>query len=601
MTQTDPATAFKTEIDKAQAHVNAQHWREAIEALERAVRIRPEADGAWRALGDARRAAGDGAGASLAHDRAASLSFSRPPLSDALAAIEGNRLATAEQIVRERLRTAPTDVAAIVVLADIASRAGNSADAVRFLNRALEIAPEYERARNQLARTRYQNRDLPEALAEFDRLLLIDPKHKGYRNLRAATLDLLGDYTGAVSGYRDMLDDDAAQPLVWMTLGNVLKTIGDIPAAIAAFRRSLELAPETGESWWGLANMKSFAFDEADIAAMQAELMRPGLSDANRICLDFALGKALEDHGRYLDSFAHYSAGNRLQLAHSPHDPEHLATFARRCDALFTPEFFTAHAGSGDPAPDPIFILGMPRSGSTLVEQILASHPAIEGTMELPELPRIARMLGGIGDPATMPYPDSIAKLSATQLAGLGAEYLNRAKRWRQTDRPFFIDKLPMNFMSVGLIRLILPNAKIIDVRRHPLGCGFSVFKQYFPTGLSFATSIEHVGRFYADYVGMMHLWDARLPGFVHRVIYEDLIADVEGEVRRMLRFLGLPFDPVCLDFHTSTRAVRTPSAEQVRQPIYADAVDHWRHYEAWLGPMKDALGDVLTRYPQVP
>ncbi|KQS04834.1 hypothetical protein ASG11_11715 [Sphingomonas sp. Leaf357] len=601
MTQPDPAAAFQTEITRAQAHVDAQHWREAIDALERALRLRPDADGAWRALGDARRAAGDGAGASFAHDRAASLSISRPPLGDALVAIDGNRLATAEQIVRERLRTAPTDVAAIAVLADIAARAGRFADAVRFLNHALEIAPDHERARGQLARVRYGSRDLPEALAEFDRLLLLNPKHHGYRNLRAATLDLLGDYPGAVSAYNDMLADDAAQPLVWMTLGNVLKTIGDVPAAIAAFRRSLELAPETGESWWGLANLKSFAFDEADIAAMQAELARPALSDVNRICLEFALGKALEDHGRYPDSFAHYSAGNRLQQAHAPHDPEHLSTFARRCEALFTPDFFTARVGSGDPAPDPIFVLGMPRSGSTLVEQILASHPAIEGTMELPELPRIVRLLGGIGDPATMPYPDSIAKLSAAQLAGLGAEYLHRAARWRNTDRPFFIDKLPMNFMSVGLIRLILPNAKIVDVRRHPLGCGFSVFKQYFPTGQSFATSIEHVGRFYADYVRLMRSWDARLPGFVHRVMYEDLIADAETEVRRLLDFLGLPFDPACLEFHASTRAVRTPSAEQVRQPIYTEAVDHWRHYEAWLGPMKDALGDVLTRYPEVP
>jgi hypothetical protein len=331
-------------------------------------------------------------------------------------------------------------------------------------------------------------------------------------------------------------------------------------------------------------------------------LARPCLAGVDRICLKFALGSALEDHARYAESFAHYSAGNAGQLARAPHDPAALAKLGQRYEALFTPAFFAEREGSGDAAADPIFILGMPRSGSTLVEQMLASHPAIEGTMELPEMPRIARLLGGLGnDPAAAPYPDNLAQLSGDQLAELGADYLRRAARWRRTDRPYFIDKLPMNFVNIGLIRLILPNAKIIDVRRHPLGCGLSVFKQYFPSGLSFSTSIEHIGRFYADYVRMMQMWDARLPGFVHRVIYENLVADAEAEVRRMLDFIGLPFDPACLAFHTSTRAVGTPSAEQVRQPIYTDGVDHWRHYEAWLGPTKDALGDVPARYPDTP
>ncbi len=602
MTDPDPVARFHAEIAAAQASVDGQRWGDAIVALERALALQPNAEGAWRSLGMARRAAGDVAGASAAHDRAARLSLAQPPLDGAVAAIARNNLATAERMIRDRLKEAPTDVAAICLLADLAARAGNVFDARRFLNHALEIAPDHEPARGQLARVLYDNRDLPEALAEFDRLLAVDPGHRGYRNKRAATLDLLGDHAGAAVAYRAMLADDPDQPLTWMTLGNVSKTIGDIPAAIAAFRRSIALAPGTGESWWGLANLKSFRFDDADIAAMETELAKPTLADADRICLEFALGSALEDHARYAQSFAHYRAGNEAQLARAPYDPTALETLTRRYDALFTPAFFAAREGSGDPAPDPIFILGMPRSGSTLVEQMLASHPAIEGTMELPEMPRIARLLGGLGnDPAGSPYPDNLAQLSGDQLAGLGAQYLHRAANWRRTDRPYFIDKLPMNFALIGLIRLILPNAKIIDVRRHPLGCGFSVFKQYFPIGLTFGTSIEHICGFYADYVRMMRMWDARLPGFVHRVIYEHLVADPDAEVRRMLDFIGLPFDPACLAFHASTRAVGTPSAEQVRRPIYTEGVDHWRHYEPWLGPMKEALGDVLARYPEAP
>lgn len=602
MTQTDPVARFHAEIAAAQAHVDAQRWSDAVAALERAVALQPNAEGAWRSLGTARRAAGDATGASAAHDRAARLSIGKPPLADAVAAIGQNKLASAEQIIRDRLKAAPNDVAAICLLAEIAAFAGNVADAKRFLNHALDIAPEFEAGRAQLARTYYDNRDLPEALAEFDRLLAVNPAHMGYRNKRAATLDLLGDHAGAAAAYHAMLADDPDQPAVWMTLGNVSKTIGDIDAAIAAFRRSLALAPEAGESWWGLANLKSYQFDDADIAAMEAQLARTDLAAADRICFEFALGSALEDHARYEDSFAHYSAGNAMQLARAPHDPTALATLHRRSATVFTPEFFAARDGAGDPAPDPIFILGMPRSGSTLVEQMLASHPAVEGTMELPELPRIARMLGGAGiDPARTPYPDNLAKLSLDQFAGLGSEYLRRAHQWRRTEQPFFIDKLPMNFMHVGLIRLILPNAKVIDVRRHPLGCGFSVFKQYFPTAQSFSTSAEHIGRFYADYVRMMEMWDDHLPGFVHRVIYENLVADPEAEVRRMLDVLGLPFDPACLAFDANTRAVGTPSAQQVRQPIYASGVDHWKHYEPWLGPMKAALGDVLECYPEAP
>ena len=598
--------ALTAAIATAQAHARAGRWPAAVAAWQQATVIRPDAAEAWRGLGDARRAAGDSTGSGQAHERAAHLSLSRAPLKDAVAAIATNRLATAEQIVRTRLAAAPTDVAAITLLADVAQRAGNGDDTIRFLRHALDIAPPYRPARERLARCLYADHHLPEALAEFDRLLAVDPAHAGYRNLRAVILDLLGNHAGAIAAWRAMLDDDPAQPAVWMTLGNALKSTGDIAAAIAAFRHAVAIVPGHGESWWGLANLKSFRFTEAEVAVMEAQAARDDLADADRLCLDFALGKAHEDAGRYAQSFRHYEAGNRRQLARVPHDPQALPALTRRCAALFTPAFFARHAPSGDaphgPSHGPIFIVGMPRSGSTLVEQILASHPAVEGTMELPELPRIVRSLGGFGaDPATDLYPETLAALSDAQLAALGARYLERAARWRQTDRPFFIDKLPLNFVSIGLIRLILPQARIVDVRRHPLGCGLSVFKQHFAGGSSFATDLAHIGRFYADYVAMMDLWHARLPGLIHPVAYEDLVENTEATVRGLLAYLGLPFDPACLAPHANARAVRTPSAEQVRRPIHGEAMDHWRYFEPWLDPLKAGLGDVLVqlRHPE--
>jgi len=598
MSSPDPNRAFADAIATAQRHVDAAQWAPAIAALEEALALRPDASGAWRALGDAHNAAGDPERASPAHVEAARLALLQPPLADAVAAIEGDRLASAEAMVRARLKSAPTDIAAIMLLAVLAQRAGKIGDAIRFLRRALEIAPGARLARETLARLFYQERLLPEAAAEFDWLLADDPAHPGYRTTRAAIMDQAGDPAGAAAIYRAMLREDAGQPGVWVTLGDVSNTGGDLAGAVAAYRRSVALAPNQGDGWWGLANLKSFRFDEAEIATMRAQLARPDLAAIDRLRIDFALGKALEDRADYAGAFAHYAAGNAAKAAIDPHVPTDLAALTARCQAFFTPAFFAARADAGDPAPDPIFVLGLPRSGSTLVEQMLASHPAIEGTMELPELPRIARALGGLGpDPASAAYPDSLGQLAPAQFAAIGARYLERAARWRRTDRPFFIDKFPLNFVSIGLIRLILPRARIIDVRRHPIGCGLSIFKQYWPNGASFSSDLRHIGGFYADYVRMMAVWDAALPGAVHHVVYEDLVADPEAAVRGMLDHLGLAFDPACLAFHANPRAVRTPSAEQVRRPIDAAAAEHWRHFEPWLAPMVEALGDVATHW----
>lgn len=509
-----------------------------------------------------------------------------PLLARATAAFDANDVPGAERLVRERLQQAPDDVAALRLLAAIAMRSGHDAPAEQLLRRALALAPGFVPARQDLARLLYRLDRYADALAEFDRLIAIDPRHLGARNLKASILDRTGRHEAAIALYRELLAEDPGRARVWMTLGHVFKTLGRVDDAVAAYRQSIAAAPGLGESWWGLANLKSHRFAAADAATIEALLASTALSPDDRLHLGFALGKAREDMGDAAAAFAAYAEANRLRRAAVPHDPAILPDLIRRSAATFTPQLVARHADAGDPTADPIFVVGLPRSGSTLVEQILASHPAVEATMELPDLPRLAG--------AIRTYPESLATLSAADLRALGARYLATTRIQRKTDRPFFIDKLPANFMFVGLIRLILPNARIVDVRRHPLGCGVSLFRQHFATGHAFAYDLADIGRHYADYARLMALWDARFPGAVHRLVYEDLVADMEGAVRGLLDALGLPFDPACLRFHETARAVRTPSAEQVRRPLNTDGLDQWRRYAPWLGPLEAALGDTL-------
>ncbi|HKE97270.1 MAG TPA: sulfotransferase, partial [Povalibacter sp.] len=373
-------------------------------------------------------------------------------------------------------------------------------------------------------------------------------------------------------------------------------------SSIDAYRRSIALAPQLGEAWWSLANLKTVRFSSNDLTSMQEQVARQDLTPEDRFHFHFALGKALEDARAYPASFEHYAQGNALRREMISYDPQETTATTGRTMALFTPEFVASRKGVGCPALDPIFIVGLPRSGSTLLEQILASHPLVEGTQELPDIIAIANELGGRKTlSGTSKYPDMIHSLSYDQLLALGERYLAQTRIQRKTNAPFFIDKMPNNWAHSGLIHLILPNAKIIDARRHPLGCCFSGFKQHFARGQQFSYGLEDIGRYYRDYVELMAHFDAVLPGRVHRVIYETLIDDTEAEVRRLLAYCGLEFDERCLRFYENDRAVRTASSEQVRQPIFRDAVDHWRHYEQWLDPLKLALGPVLETYPAVP
>jgi tetratricopeptide (TPR) repeat protein len=576
--------------------------QEAIQALHRALALKPDLPQAWRALGDHLMAAGEQDAADAAYASHVRHSTRDPRLLTAAVALVENRIPEAEGLLREHLKQAPTDVAAIRMFAEVAARLGRNEDALHLLERCLELAPSFQEARQNYALLLHRSNQPEAALVEIERLLAVEPDHLGNRNLKAVVLCRIGDYEPAIRIYADLLEHYPRHAKVWVSYGHALKTAGHTERAVAAYRRSLELEPSFGEVWWSLANLKTFRFSADELAAMRGQLVRADLAEDDRLHLEFAVGKALEDAGEYEPSFRHYAQGNairRAQLHYSADDTHARVQYIR---AHYTRDFFAARAGAGSPAPDPIFVVGLPRAGSTLIEQILSSHSQVEGTMELPEVTSITRLLRLQGDADdVMPYHGALAALDADALRALGERYLAHTRIQRKTAAPLFIDKMPNNFMHLGLIQLMLPNAKIIDARRHPLACCFSAFKQHFARGQSFSYGLEDVGRYYRDYVTLMAHFDAVLPGRIHRVVYERMVDDTEGEVRRLLEYCGLPFEASCLQFFRNPRPVRTASSEQVRQPIYREGVDHWRHYETWLGPLASALGTVLESYPEVP
>ena len=512
---------------------------------------------------------------------------------NAALALYDNRLDVAERLLRGHLKDDPFDVAAIRMLAEIAARIGRYRDSETLLRRAIELAPTFGAARANLASVLYKQHRPEEAIAELDALLDGESENIGLSNLKAAALSKIGGFDEAIALYQTVLEKAPTQPKVWMSLGHMLKTVGRQAEGVAAYRRAIGLTPALGEVWWSLANLKTVQFTAEDITAMEAALTLAELGDEDRFHLDFALGKAYGDQKAYERSFAHYAAGNALRRQTIVYDAQETTAFVDRSIALFTPDFFAERAGYGCDAADPIFILGMPRAGSTLVEQILSSHSQVEGTSELPDIPALARDGGD--------YPGRIGDLTPETLKALGESYLSRTRVQRKTNRPLFIDKLPNNWAHVPFLHLILPNAIIIDARRHPLGCCVSNFKQHFAKGQAFSYSLDDMGRYYADYVRLMHHVDTVLPGRVHRVIYERMVDDTETEVRTLLAACGLDFEDACLRFHETERAVRTASSEQVRKPIFREGTEGWQGYDPWLGPLRQALGPVLGAYPEAP
>jgi tetratricopeptide (TPR) repeat protein len=569
----------------------------ALAALQRAVQLKPHLPDAWRAIGDQLTLNGDVQGADAAYAQHIKASTRDPKLLSAASALVEGRIAEAEHSLRAHLKQHPTDVVAIRMLAEVAARLGRNADAESLLESCLELAPSFAPARHQYAIVLHRQNKSEAALRQIDRLAKLDPHNSSYRNLKAVILVKIGEYHEAIKLYAEVLAAHPEHPQIWLSYGHALATAGREQDSTAAYRKSIEAAPDLGEAYWSLANLKTFRFSAQEKEAMQAQLERADLSEEARFHFDFAMGKALEDEHRYPESFQHYLRANELRGARLNYAADEMTGFVTRCEELFSGDFFAAREGFGAAAADPIFIVGLPRAGSTLIEQILSSHSSVEGTMELPDLLMMAGELAGKKDDGSR-YPAVIGTLGAEACRRLGQRYIDQTRIQRKTAKPLFIDKTPNNFLHIGLIRLILPNAKIIDARRHPMACCFSGFKQQFAEGHRYTYSLADLGRYYRDYLRLMEHFDRVMPGKIHRVFYEHVIDDIEGEVARLLAYCGLDFESNCLRFHENDRPVRTPSAQQVRQPLYRDGVEHWRHYEAWLEPLRDALGDALDRYP---
>jgi len=589
-------------IELAVALGEAGRTTDAIGALRRALQLKPDSIDAWQLLAEHLDMIGDADGADRARAAHIKAATKDPRLLDAAAALVENNLPVAEMRLRTHLQSHPKDVAALRMLAEIAARLRRYADAQDLLESCLELAPGFDAARINYAVVLNRMGKPAQALPQVERLLSKDPRNPSHRSLQAAILANLGDYAESIESYEAVLGEFPQQPKIWMSYGHSLKTARRHAESVTAYRRAIATQSTLGEAYWSLANLKTFRFSDPDVTAMRRALTSADLSDDDRLHFEFSLGKALEDAGEYEESFGHYDRGNAIRKKLHPYNADDNTKFVRRSKSIFTADFFSARAGAGSPDPAPIFIVGLPRAGSTLIEQILASHSSVEGTMELPDLTRIAmeiiRRNKGDSDGG---FAQGVAALTPEELRALGEQYLAETRSQRKTDKPFFIDKMPNNFLYVGLIQLILPNAKIIDARRHPLGCCFSGFKQHFARGQSFTYSLEDIGRYYRDYVELMAHTDAVLPGRVHRVFYESMIQDTDAEVRRLLEYCGLPFEDTCLRFYENERPVRTASSEQVRQPIFRDGVDRWKQYEPWLKPLKEALGAVLDGYPAIP
>ena len=509
------------------------------------------------------------------------------------AALRAGDTAEAERLLRARVLEAPGDADALAALGDIVAQKGALGEATALFQRAIALAPGAHALRLLLSELHARQSHFPMALSL---LRQVPPEHRRSFDIRAREAALLGQVgrrDEEIALYRELVGEQPKNAQLWMTLGTALNYAGKRDEAVEALRRAIKLQPTFGEPWWSLANLKSFRFDERDIAAMETAL-RGELRPIDALHFHFALGRAFEELREFQKSFEHYAEGNRLRAASLTPAQMFVTPFIDAQIATFTPALLDHYKDAGCPDEGPIFVVGLQRSGSTLIEQILASHPEIEGTAELMTMQNLWDELAALGSSNGRSVFEQVAHSDPSVFRKIGEEYLLRTKAYRIEGRRFFVDKLPANWMNVGLIRLALPKAKIIDARRHPMACGFSNFKQHYATGVTFAYSQESIGRFYADYLRLMRHFDAAQPGAIHHVINEKLIEDPEGEVRRMLDYVGVPFDRACLEFHSNKRAVHTPSAEQVRRPINREGVDVWRDYEPWLEPLREALGGAL-------
>ena len=568
----------------------------AIAAYQRAVALNEALPASWKALQELLRAAGRNTEAEHAGALAEYLARLPPAIISASSLFAEGDVLNAEQIVRQFLQTHPDHIEGMRLLGRIGMKLDVLDDAEFLLESVLVFAPDYHAARYDYAEVLCQRHKYAQALKEAERLRQIEPKNRNFRILYANACVGLGDHERALAMYRELLGDAPQNPQeLHLSIAHALKTLGRQPEAIAAYRAAATAQPSFGDAYWSLANLKTYHFTEKELARMRAEEGQTDVSPIDRYHLCFALGKALEDRAAYAESFQYYERGNQLKKTETRYKPGLLERDVRLQISLCTSELFTARQGVGCARPDPIFIVGLPRAGSTLIEQILASHSCVEGTMELADIPRLVQHLNGRHHLDAPPrYPAVLPELTAEQLRRYGEKFIADTQVYR-TDKPYFIDKMPNNFRHIGLIHLILPNAKIIEARREPMACCFSNFKQLFASGQEFTYSLEDIGRYYRAYVELMAHWDAVLPGKVLRVQHEELVEDLEHHVRRILDFVGLDFEPACLEFYKTERSIRTASSEQVRQPIYKEGIEQWRNFEPWLEPLKAALGELAA------
>src|SRR5450631_750764 len=577
--------------ERGHCYVTLRSAAPAIKTFLRAVNLNPALPASWKALQILFRVTGQAADAELAASHVATLAALPVEVVTASSMFADGEIHEAERIIRKFLLAHGNHIEAMRLLAKIGTKLDVLDDAELLLDAVLVLAPDYQAARYDYVQVLLNRHKHVRALEELDKLLKVEPGNRTYRTAYATARVGLGDNKKAVQLYRELLLETPRAFELHLSIAHALKTLGRQDEAIESYRTAAGIRPSYGDAYWSLANLKTYRFADDETARMRVEESAPNTALADRFHLCFALGKALEDRGEYAESFKYYERGNALKKTESRYKPEYTERDARRQESVCTRELFGARQGAGSASAEPIFILGLPRAGSTLLEQILASHSQVEGTMELPDIPRIVQELQGRESTDANPrYPRVLAELPAEEFRRLGEKYLADTRVYR-TGKPRFIDKMPNNFRHIGLIHLILPNAKIIDARREPMACCFSNFKQLFASGQEFTYGLEDIARYYRNYIDLMKHWDEVLPGKILRIQHEDVVADLEGNVRRLLEFCGLPFEQQCVEYYKTERSIRTASSEQVRQPIFKEGLDQWRNFEPWLGPLKGALG----------
>ena len=571
-------------------YLASRNQQQALSAFQRAVALNDSLLGSWRAIiklcarpehSQLRKQA------LLQSEKLAALP---PALLSVRNAIAEANLRKAEDICRHFLKQNPTHVEAMRLLADLGVRSEVLDDAEFLLESALEFEPDNRFARYDYMNVLYRRQKYAQAMDEAKHLLALEPNNAQYQTGYANQCVAIGDFDEALDVYDQVLGRFPETAQLHLLRGHALKTVGRTDEAITAYRKTYATNPRCGDAYWSLANLKTFRFSSEEVMAMSNQEASDELEIEDQVHFCFALGKHFEDNKDYATSFDYYNRGNELRRKQLGFSADLLSSRLALQSEVMSPEFFARHAGSGCQDPDPIFIVGLPRAGSTLLEQILASHSQVDGTQELPNIGALAYQLDGRRAISDQPrYPHCLEDIDASELQKFGEQFLADTRIHRR-GAPFFIDKMPNNFRHIGLIQLILPNAKIIDARREPLSCCFSGFKQLFSSGQEFTYGLEQIGQYYNDYLDLMEHWDRVLPGKILRVQHEDVVADLEGQVRRLLDYCGLSFEQACVDFHNTERSVRTPSSEQVRQPIFTTSLEAHKPFEPWLGPLQQIL-----------